>query len=375
MKKVVILITKAGGGHLSLAQGLKSSLDNYYPTLYDIVIHDPSPSLFSNLYPYITSGKLSFIWKGLWHITNSGFGSNLVTIFNDLSFGKRLVKDLKLLKPDLVVTNSPITIKELKKAKKRSGLNFLTCIHVADPFTPHNTWFTYPDVDLMLVPTDKCSKIGVSKSIPKEKIKRVGWLTRDPFLRREIGHKVSNVRDLYSVSKNDFLIFLSGSGGQENLSLSFVKNYINSGLYLKSKLIINTGLSPTYLFKMSLLVRKYKIQISLVPFTGRMELYLQAANLVVGKAGPNFLFECIHANKPILALGCIPGQEAGNLDYIESQNIGWYINKPVEYIALIDRVINNPDILKKPASNMLRIAKKHQKTSQNIAREIFSLLK
>ena len=372
MKKVVILITNAGGGHLSLAKALEQALMSEKPNKYTVTIYDPTPKTFSTFYPLLTSGKLSKLWAIFWNITNNKTGINIISTFNFLVFGKDLTKFLKKSDPDIVISNSPMTIKELSMAKKKSNGNFLTCVHVADPFSAHKIWYSSNQIDLFLVPTEQTKQQAIESNIQISKIKKVGWLTKKQFLNRKDTN--DQIRTVHNIENKDFLIFLGGSGGQENLSIKFIKNFIKAGLPKYCKLIVNTGLNSSYISKIVELTREYKETITILPYTQRMDLYLSASNLVVGKAGPNFIFENIHLHKPFIALGCIPGQEEGNLDFIKDSEIGWYLNNPKDYINLIKHLIKNQNELQKFTMNMVKISKEHAKTAENIERELSFIL-
>ena len=372
MKKVVILITNAGGGHLSLAKALEQALMSEKPNKYSVTIYDPTPKTFATFYPLLTSGKLSKLWATFWNITNNKIGINIISTVNFLIFGKKLTKFLKESNPDIVISNNPMTIKELCLAKKKSKGNFLTCVHVADPFSAHKIWYSSNQIDLFLVPTEQTEQQAIESNIQISKIKKVGWLTKKQFLNRKDTN--DQIRTIHNIGNNDFLIFLGGSGGQENLSIKFIDRFIKAGLHKYCKLIINTGLNPSYIAKIATLTKDYKETITIVPYTQRMDLYLSASNLVVGKAGPNFIFENIHLNKPFIALGCIPGQEEGNLDFIKDEEIGWYLNNPKDYINLIKRLIKDPNNLQKFKANMIEISKEHAKTAENIERELSLIL-
>lgn len=372
MKKIVILITKAGGGHLALAKALEQSLLSKGDNKYSITIYDPTPESFAKFYQSITSWPFSGVWSILWKITNNKVGIYIISTINFIIFGKKLIKDLRKLSPDIVISNSPMTIKELSTAKKKIKKNFLTCVHVADPFSAHSIWFSNKEIDLFLVPTENTKQMAIKENIPNEKIKKVGWLTKKQFLNYI---SVNNIREVHNIGNDDFLIFLGASSGQKHLFYKFINNFIKSGLHKSCKLIINTGLNPSYLSEITKLVKSYRDSIYIIPYTQRMELYLGASDLVVSKAGPNFLFENIHLQKPFLALGCIPGQEEGNLDFITSAKIGWYLDNPKDYIKLIKDIIKDRSILKMFSENMLIIAKDNRKTSKNIEKELSLILK
>ena len=66
---------------------------------------------------------------------------------------------------------------------------------------------------------------------------------------------------------------------------------------------------------------------------------MAAADIVMGKAGPNILFESVTLGKPFLATSYIRGQETPNLDFIRRYGLGWVALEYQEQRALLSRLV------------------------------------
>jgi UDP-N-acetylglucosamine:LPS N-acetylglucosamine transferase len=76
---------------------------------------------------------------------------------------------------------------------------------------------------------------------------------------------------------------------------------------------------------------------------------MASADVVMGKAGPNVLFEAVTLGKPFIATAYIPGQEEVNLDFIRRHKLGWIAlkNASQQYIVRLlasDRALLNKRI-------------------------------
>ena len=80
-------------------------------------------------------------------------------------------------------------------------------------------------------------------------------------------------------------------------------------------------------------------------YTENTHEYLQASDLVIGKAGPNLLFESVATHTPFLAISHIWGQEDGNLEIIKKYKLGFVEENPVKAINLTRKIIRNPKML------------------------------
>src|SRR5207244_8557633 len=83
-------------------------------------------------------------------------------------------------------------------------------------------------------------------------------------------------------------------------------------------------------------------RVHLLPFTQHIAPLMAAAEVVMGKAAPNVLFEAVTLGKPFIATTFIPGQEAGNLGFIRQHGLGWVALSAPEQQALARRLMAEP---------------------------------
>ena len=68
---------------------------------------------------------------------------------------------------------------------------------------------------------------------------------------------------------------------------------------------------------------------------------MAAADVVMGKAGPNMLFESVTLGKPFIATNYIPGQEEINLELIRRHQLGWVALTAEDQRNLIQSLSSN----------------------------------
>ena len=86
-------------------------------------------------------------------------------------------------------------------------------------------------------------------------------------------------------------------------------------------------------------------QLVALPFVENINEYMQAADLVIGKAGPNTIFESAQTLTPFLAITHITGQEDGNLELIKKHRIGMVEESFFELQRTLKRVLVHPEQL------------------------------
>lgn len=344
MKKVVIVTNGSGGGHWALTQAVTDLLKNEIESeKIQLRVIDPLPNNFPIMYSFLCSARWSFLWGFFWHLTNRKSIALLFQKVNYFFIKNKLDIILSEFKPDIVLTNSPLSTYELGLYKKKKRVDFNIIIHVADPYTPHVSWFTYSNADLFLCPTDEVVDLACSYGIPKEKLCKCGWITKDLFMKPAIG--ISNLRSNLGISKNDFLIFIGGGGLGGVDSINLIKELMPYFSTHKIKIILNTGFNKISLNQVVNLVHSNKKNIILFPYINNIRAFLGISDLVIGKAGPNFMFEVLHSNKPFIANGALPGQEEGNLDFLKKSDIGWVETDPNNIKNLVIKMISDSKIV------------------------------
>ena len=102
------------------------------------------------------------------------------------------------------------------------------------------------------------------------------------------------------------------------------------------------------------LLTRYKNvpNVATLPHTNDIAPYMAVSDVIMGKAGPNILFESVMLGKPFIATTFIPGQEQENLAFIQSHGLGWVALHPEEQRSLLLNLIHNPEQLASRSSTI-----------------------
>jgi processive 1,2-diacylglycerol beta-glucosyltransferase len=111
-----------------------------------------------------------------------------------------------------------------------------------------------------------------------------------------------------------------------------------------------------------------------LPFTKHIAPYMMAADVVMGKAGPNMLFETVTLGKPFVATAYIPGQEEVNLEFIERYELGWVALNHRDQRELIQSLAQEPGRLAAMQETVDRYRKMNTEATQEIPRLIRNLV-
>jgi len=190
----------------------------------------------------------------------------------------------------------------------------------------------------------KCQKMGVSK----DKIIQSGWFVRNQFSKP---YTVSSIRKKLGLKKDILtLCVVGGSEGTYGI-LKILPAFLVPPKKVQVVMICGNNKSLLDAVKtFANLVRMQNgHQTIFIPlgYTNNMYDYLKAADLVIGKAGPNLLFETIATRTPFMAISHIAGQEDGNLEIIKKHKLGFVEENPIKAISILRKIIKNPKLLEK----------------------------
>lgn len=89
-------------------------------------------------------------------------------------------------------------------------------------------------------------------------------------------------------------------------------------------------------------------------FIREMPDFMRAADYIVTKAGPGTVAEALNAQLPIILYSKLPGQEDGNVTFVEEEGAGIWAPKPGDAVRALTRWISRPEERKKVIENCRR---------------------
>ncbi|KUK79382.1 MAG: Putative glycosyl transferase [Microgenomates bacterium 39_7] len=357
MSKPIAIILTTEFGHWSLTLAMKEILEKegfstsqikkegVINELYKI-IYRSAPKQNEHVYQLVAKNKTirSWILEGL-------------AIKN-----KNLVSQLKKMSPQVVISNYYEYVPILKEIKEKCNcpvFNFM-----ANPTTQVEEMELSPHAQNIVF--DKESVKPNTLTQDNYKIFPLGWIVQDKF---EAEYDQNEIRKKLSLNNMITLLFVSGSLGSP-ADLNIFKSLLQ--LDLPIQILYACGNNKLLINKLERVVKNKKLKKSIVKlfgFTENIHLYLQASDLVIGKAGPNTLFETVATKTPFFASHHLPGQEDGNLELIQKYQLGWVEEEDNKATNKILHLVNNPEKINMFNSSLARMAS-HNK----IAKEKFGEL-
>lgn len=335
---LLIVTSKTGGGHVSLAEALRDMLSSRY----SVEIVDPQPALIQFHYRFVSRYALH-LWAAEFHHTDNPQRALLAHKFFARIMRRRLQALFQRSQPALILTTYPFLTYEVMQALPRTDHPPFAMLF-SDPNGVHASWLTERRATATLATTQETYTQALNAGFTPERVHMVGWPVRNQFLHASSQQR-SELLSRIGLDSQRFTIFLQGGGEGAARFTRTVENVLAIGPELQ--VILATGTNKALRTRFSNIPNLYPL-----PFTREIAQYMAAADVIMGKAGPNTLLEAVTLQKPFIATAYIPGQEEANLEFIQRHRLGWVALHPAEQQQLLHRLLAQPALLQEMSSSV-----------------------
>ncbi len=351
-KNILLLTSRTGGGHVSLAEALQDLLiedalvsggeNEQKVTLPTVTIVDPQPSFFQWHYRMVSRYAL-WLWAAEFQFFDAPARALVAHQVFAAVFRRQLTLLLDTVQPDLIISTYPfLTYEVLRVVEKHSSTVPLVSLF-SDANGVHAAWLSERGAAATLASTRETYKQALCAGFAPERLHLVGWPVRAQFARAFDMNKEQRdelLAQLHLVSDR-FTIFLQGgSEGAAHVERTIEHIQAVNDRTGRVQVILATGTNRV-------LYERYKDtrNLAVLPYTKEIAPYMAAADVIMGKAGPNMLFESLMLGKPFIATSYIPGQEHANLTFIRRYGLGWIALQQHEQQALLTALVHYPEQL------------------------------
>ncbi len=352
-KRILFLFSDTGGGHRSATEAMIEALELEFPGRFEPRMVDffreyyPSPLRFApEIYPPIS--RVPQAWRFTFRAFDSKGRARAVT---QISYpyvrrgAKRLVRENPA---DLIVSVHPLVNAHLVRAMRHSPIPYLTV--VTDLVSTHALWYDRR-ADLVVVPTVEAGDKAVEYGIAEGNLRVIGLPVAERFSKPLDDRKAWRERMGWRV---DLPVILLVGGGDGMGPLKRVAKAINDAR-LKATLVVICGRNAE--LKADLEKVDWKLPVHLYGFTTEMPQFMAASDMLVTKAGPGTISEAFISGLPLVLYARLPGQEDGNVRYVEKLRAGVWAPRPREVVDALRGWVDDPAARQRAAEASWRAAK------------------
>jgi processive 1,2-diacylglycerol beta-glucosyltransferase len=247
--------------------------------------------------------------------------------------GPALKRQLDRLQPDLVATTHPVPLTLAAALKRESRRYHLLSIHT--DYTIHG-FSVLPGVDGYCIPHAALLPEMERRHVGPERVFLTG-IPVDPTFHKRLPKAEARLR--LGLTTDGFIVAIMGGGLGMGPMVESVQAM--TGLERPPITLAFTGRNRS--LAASLLDQTFP-GLQVIPFTDRVDLYMDAIDLLVTKPGGLTLAEAIAKQLPLALLRPLPGQEERNLSFLVANRAAVAV-QPGELGDLVAGLMTSPTLL------------------------------
>jgi len=353
---VLILMSNTGGGHRSVAQALAGALKHLNGNDVDVVIADPFAIGRRNVVDrltYLYSPLIvhyPWLWGVVYHLTDHKPIFRSLVRLGDRMMAFKMSHLFASVQPGVVVSVHPLCNHLASLTIQRLGWSVPIMTVLTDLVSIHTGWIV-TDLDLYSVPTAEAARALSERGISSAKL-RVFGLPIDQRFGCLHASKEQSRRSL-GLEENHFTVLVvGGSEGAGNLFAN-VKALAEAQTELQVMVVCGHNERLKSKLKWSL----PNLPGQVYGFVHNMPELMNAADVVVTKAGSVTIAEALAMQRPIVLTDVLPGQEEGNVAFVERNGVGMRAKSPGDLVEKVTLLAKNPAWHECLSSNTQKIGK------------------
>jgi len=357
-KRILFLISDTGGGHRAAARAIDEAIHQLHPDTYKTYIediwkdHTPWPvNKIPNAYPWMTGPGIP-MWKLLWLISTTVQPHKVIFPGVSPVVERRIVRFFHQIQPHIIVSVHPLMNHigvKLRNKADMAHIPFVTI--VTDMVSIHPAWIC-PDVTLCTVPTEPARQLAVEFGMSPERV----IVTGQPVgLKFAAGPKnKAGLKRKLGLAANRPAALIVGGGEGFGLVYDIARAIAETAH--QGQMMVVAGRNAHLQQKLN--QARWEIPTKIFGFVDNMPELMGAADMLVTKAGPGTISEAFTAHLPLIVSGYIPGQETGNVVYIQEHCAGQLAESPPEIARTVaDWMKPNNPVLSQMTRNAAALAR------------------
>ncbi len=308
------------------------------------------------------------LYGRVFHLSNQARRFSAMETVSTPLIRNGLLRLIASVKPDVIVSVHPLLNHTTLRALRDLAIHIPFITVVTDLVSIHNAWFA-PGADAYIVPTEYARELAIKQGMDPERVHVLG-MPIDPKFTMPLESKQELQRKL-GLEPGLPVILLVG-GGEGAMGLRSAVQAI-SQTRLPVQLLIITGRNQRLYVQLQRARSSLHVPARVFGFVQNMPEMMHASDVIVTKAGPGTICEALACHLPIILSGYVPGQEEGNVTYVEESNVGMLAHDSLELITILRRLLQpESELLRQELENAKRVSR--PQASFDIAKCILGFL-
>lgn len=359
--RIAILHATAGSGHKSAAVAISRALNAQAP---DAQVSDVDALVFASRF-YRTSYSQGYnamaqrapkLWGALYALWaqerfNKSAARPAREALDRLAL-RGLVRVVERERPDAIVCTHFLPVEALYPIRGKGRLKVPLHVVITD-FAAHPAW-AYPHIDRYFVANHEVADGLVSFGVPRERIEVTG-IPVDPRFADRIGR--DEARRQFGLELGRPLVLVMGGGGGVGPMAELAEKL--ASLASGPQVLVLCGTNASLKAKVEALSAATKGRVRAMGFTTQVDVLLEAADVIVSKAGGLTCSEALIKHTPLVVFRPTPGQEVENARFLEAGGAAVHADSLETVAVTVGRWLDDPAALRRAQENCARLARPH----------------
>lgn len=346
---ILILSCNTGGGHNTAARSVK----NYFEGKGCTCIVEDALAFWSTETSKLISDGHSFVYRNLPKLfgicyrheelrpKDAGDSVLYKIVYNGC---KGLAAHLRSHTYTAVVSTHPFASMMLTELKKR-GVPVPKAYFIITDYTC-SPGVEKADCDIFFIPHEKLRREFIDSGIKEERIIASGIPIKEEFLSKT---EKAKAKALLKLNGSQRTVLLS-CGSMGCGPIKYLAKKLPEVMPKDVQLVVICGNNRRLYNK--LVGAGPKEAVKIIGYTSRMDLYMDAAELMITKPGGLAVSEAAAKRLPMIFINAVPGCETRNLDFFVSNSLADTRDTPEELIKLVCDYLNDDKKLLKLKSRL-----------------------
>lgn len=356
--RIAILHATAGSGHRSAAVAIAKAIAAREPTA---TVHEVDTLVFASRF-YRTAYSEGYnamaqraprLWGALYALwaqqrVHKSAGPTREA-FDRLAL-RSLVRVVERDRPDAIVCTHFLPVEALYPMRARGKLRVPLHVVITD-FTAHPMW-AYPHVDRYFVAAPEVADELHAHGVPRDRIEVAG-IPVDPRFATTLGRDV--VRRRFDLPADAPVVLVMGGGSGVGPMADLAERL--AALPMKPFVIVVCGTNERLRLELQAMERPSGGRVRALGFTHEVDAWLEAADVLVSKAGGLTCSEALIKRTPLVVFRPTPGQEVANARHLEAGGAAVHADTVETVAATVGRWLSDPAARERVRANAGRMAR------------------
>lgn len=370
--RIAILHATAGSGHKRAAQAIARAIHAHDPNATvreaDALIY--ASRLYRTSYGQgynVLASRAPALWGLLyhsWELAPFRRGANTVRLMDRLNL-RRLAHVVERERPDAIVCTHFLPVEALAPVRGSSPLDVpLYCV-ITD-FAAHPFW-AYPHVDRYFVPSTQVADELAGHGVARDRIEVTG-IPIEPRFAQMRGREAA--RRQLAVAADRPMVLLMGGGSGVGPLADLAERLVN--LPQRPQVWVVCGTNAKLRREVEALPAAITGDLRVLGFTSDVDALLEAADVLVSKAGGLTCSEALVKQTPMVVFKPTPGQEVRNARFLEGAGAAVHADSVDEVAAVVSRWLADPAARERVRTAARQLARPN--AAETIARAVLAEL-